>query len=71
MLHRQHGSVALCLTVKDHHWDIVEWLDWHLAIGVDKIYVFDMGSAGQHDPGLQGRLRSLRFCRGPSRSSMP
>ena len=42
--------MALCLAVKDHHWDIVEWLDWHLAIGVDYIYVFDMGSAGEHVP---------------------
>ena len=33
--------MALCLAVKDQHNDILEWLEWHRALGVDRIYVFD------------------------------
>ena len=40
------GSVlAICLSVKDQNEDLREWVDYHLAIGVDKIYVMDDSSA--------------------------
>ena len=29
---------------RDQHEDMPEWLDWHLSLGVDRIYVFDDGS---------------------------
>ncbi len=36
--------VALCLSVRQQHADIVEWVLWHKYIGVDKIYIFDENS---------------------------
>lgn len=30
--------------MKDEHLDIREWLAYHQAIGIDKVYLFDNGS---------------------------
>ena len=41
---RRHQSIAICLSVQDQPLDIVEFIEWHKYIGVNKIYVFDQGS---------------------------
>ena len=38
------GYVAMCLSVKDQARDMPEWLEWHAAMGVSRVYLFDMGS---------------------------
>ena len=37
--------MALCLSVKDEHKDLREWIDYHRSIGVSKFYVFDNNSS--------------------------
>ena len=37
--------VAMCLIVKDQPRDVVEWVQYHHALGVDKFYVFDHNSS--------------------------
>ncbi|MEE8664168.1 MAG: glycosyltransferase family 2 protein, partial [Acetobacter sp.] len=34
-------SVAIALFVKNEAHDIISWISWHFALGVDKIYVYD------------------------------
>jgi hypothetical protein len=38
--------MAICAAVRNSHADVTEWLDWHLALGVDRIYVFDDARLG-------------------------
>lgn len=35
----------MCAVVKDQHKDVREWLDWNLALGVGRIYLFDNNSS--------------------------
>ena len=37
--------VALCLSARDEHCDLREWVLHHAALGVGKAYVFDTGSS--------------------------
>lgn len=37
-------SVALCLDIRDEPLDIVEWLEYHRSIGIDKVYLMDNNS---------------------------
>eukprot|EP01026_Neomeris_dumetosa_P030727 TRINITY_DN24517_c0_g1_i4.p1 TRINITY_DN24517_c0_g1~~TRINITY_DN24517_c0_g1_i4.p1 ORF type:complete len:451 (+),score=31.53 TRINITY_DN24517_c0_g1_i4:133-1485(+) len=36
--------VAICAVAKDEHADIREWIQYHLFIGIGKIYLYDNGS---------------------------
>lgn len=51
------GYVALCLTVRDQAADMAEWLEWHQLIGVDRVYLFDMGSSPPMNESLQPYIR--------------
>ena len=35
----------MCAVVKDQNADVREWLDWHLALGVGRIYFTDNNSS--------------------------
>lgn len=35
---------AMCLTIKDQHKDIREWIGHHKAVGAGKVYLYDTGS---------------------------
>ena len=35
---------TICALIKDQHADVREWVAYHLAVGVDKIYLIDTGS---------------------------
>lgn len=35
----------MCAVVKDQNEDVREWLDWHLALGVGRIYFTDNNSS--------------------------
>lgn len=37
--------VSICSSIKDQHADVREWLAYHRAVGVDKFYLVDTGSA--------------------------
>jgi hypothetical protein len=37
--------VAMCLSVKDQHDDILEWVQHYEALGVERAYVYDHGSS--------------------------
>lgn len=39
------GYVALCLAAHDVAEQLPEWLNWHHLAGVDRFYVFDLGSS--------------------------
>lgn len=45
LAHSEHTPVALCLSVKDEHKDLREWVDYHREIGVSKFYIFDNNSS--------------------------
>lgn len=50
----QRGYVAACVVARDAHVDIVEWVHYHLKLGIWPIYVFDHGSI----PPMSGVLSS-------------
>jgi hypothetical protein len=58
-------SVAICSAIKDSHDDIVEWVEYHLFVGVKFILVFDDSS----DPPLTTPLN--RFIRSGSVAVIP
>ena len=44
VLRPDYVTVALCLAVRDEHQYIEEWIRYHLAIGVQKIFMYDNNS---------------------------
>lgn len=36
--------MALCLAGRDIAADLPEWINWHHLLGVDRFYVFDLGT---------------------------
>ena len=62
--------LALCTVVKDQNEDVREWLDWHLALGVGRIYFFDNNSrapmlAQMSDLVASGRVVYTFFAKHP------
>lgn len=35
---------AICAIVRDQHLDVLEWIEWHRCIGVEKFYIYDNNS---------------------------
>ncbi len=55
-LHAQSRSqyFAICVSAKDQHEDISEWIEYHEQLGAGKIYLYDDSSS----PPMLGRLKS-------------
>eukprot|EP01024_Parvocaulis_polyphysoides_P016400 TRINITY_DN17284_c0_g2_i2.p1 TRINITY_DN17284_c0_g2~~TRINITY_DN17284_c0_g2_i2.p1 ORF type:complete len:339 (-),score=24.72 TRINITY_DN17284_c0_g2_i2:644-1660(-) len=49
------GYVALCLSARNEHSNIREWIQYHLWLGVNKIYIFDQES----NPPMSSILRDF------------
>lgn len=47
------GYVALCLAGRDIAVDLPEWINWHHLLGVDRFYVFDLGTRKPMNKTLQ------------------
>jgi hypothetical protein len=57
--HIPQGYVALCLAVKGQAADTAEWVEWHQLLGVQRMYVFDMGT--------EPPMNQVRGCQAPGR----
>jgi hypothetical protein len=43
-------NVAICAVIKDEHQYLSEWIEYHLALGIDAIYLYeDEGSESHYD----------------------
>ena len=40
-------SVAICALTKNEQWYISDWVEYHLGLGVDHIYIYDAGSSAK------------------------
>jgi hypothetical protein len=40
----QHAYAAACAIMRNEHCNVLEWVEYHLYIGIGKIYIFDHGS---------------------------
>ena len=47
-------KVALCAIVKDEQRYIREWAEWHLGLGIEKIFVYEDFGSGSHADALSG-----------------
>ncbi len=36
--------LAICAIVKDQHLDLLEWIEWHRCLGVQRFYIYDNNS---------------------------
>lgn len=54
------GRVALCLRFRDEARYLAEWLDYHLAAGIDHVFLYDNFSRDDYRPVLAPYLESRR-----------
>ena len=53
-------DLSICLIIKDEGEYLPEWLDWHIAQGIEHFYIYDNGSVPPVEQFIPERYRS--FC---------
>jgi hypothetical protein len=41
----RNAYVAVCAIIKDQHLDLLEWIEWHKCLGVQRFYIYDNNSS--------------------------
>lgn len=47
-------KTAICAIIKDEHLYLKEWIDYHLSIGFDSIYLFEDKDSKSHEDIVEG-----------------